>query len=250
VTELRAASERFECVIESADFDTDTVTLKMTGKYHVAAGPWVLCRPEVAALAAEQPKCPRPTNSRPDDWTQAACIAAGECGCGALAAGQRSAAEAAIRTLRRLRYTWHGGELWKPPLGSPPVPAEQPQPVIDAVRWSQFLSDVLTAAGLLSHGMQSKAMAARIGFEAMALRLATLTPPPAAEPSEVTDAQAKFCAALMDRPAVYCGRAQGADDEVYEASFTFDTAEKVERVWKAYTQLEDALSAAAKARAG
>jgi hypothetical protein len=58
--------------------------------------------------------------------------------------------------------------------------AEQARPVIDAVRWSRFLSDLMTAAGLLAHGWQSKALAERIGAEAMALRLATLTPPPAA----------------------------------------------------------------------
>ena len=34
-------------------------------------------------------------------------------------ADQRSAS--AIRTLERMRYTYHGAELWKPPLGKPPV---------------------------------------------------------------------------------------------------------------------------------
>jgi hypothetical protein len=43
----------------------------------------------------------------------------------------RSELLAARRTLEQLGYTWHGGELWKPPLG--PFPAQQ----VDILRLSK-----------------------------------------------------------------------------------------------------------------
>jgi hypothetical protein len=32
--------------------------------------------------------------------------------------------QAAVRTLRALRYTWEGGEVWRPPLGPVPPPVQ------------------------------------------------------------------------------------------------------------------------------
>ena len=56
---------------------------------------------------------------------------------------------------------------------SPEQPAQQEQ-----VAFSRFLSDVVTAAGLLSHGKTDKSLAARISEFAFRLR----TSPPASKP--------------------------------------------------------------------
>lgn len=49
---------------------------------------------------------------------------------------------------------------------------QQPEPVGDGYLIPQFLTDVLTAAGLVAHGKQSKALAERLSGEAMKFRAA------------------------------------------------------------------------------
>ena len=61
--------------------------------------------------------------------------------------------------------------------------AEQPAQQQEPVAFSQFLSDVMTAAGLLSHGKQSKALSERLGKMVVHYR----TRPQAREP--LTDEQ-------------------------------------------------------------
>ena len=63
---------------------------------------------------------------------------------------------------------------------------------VEPVAFSQFLSDVVTAAGLLSHGKQSKALATRISEAAMRYMAA---PQPAQKVEPLTWPQ--ICAALM-----------------------------------------------------
>lgn len=67
----------------------------------------------------------------------------------------------------------HEGE-YTVPLYTTPQPAEQQEPGA----WQlQFLTDVLTASGLLEHGKQSKALAERIGEGAMRMRKTLYTAP-------------------------------------------------------------------------
>lgn len=56
--------------------------------------------------------------------------------------------------------------------------AKQPAQQQEPVAFSQFLSDVVTAAGLLSHGKTDKSLAARISEFAFRMR----TSPPASKP--------------------------------------------------------------------
>ena len=59
-------------------------------------------------------------------------------------------------------------------------------PAVDGLRLTRFLTDVVTAAGLLSHGNQSKAVAERVSDEAFAIRsmLAASPQPQPVQPSE------------------------------------------------------------------
>lgn len=84
---------------------------------------------------------------------------------------------------------------WYVPI-NPPQPAQQ-----EPVAFSQFLSDVVTAAGLLSHGKTDKTLAARISEFAFRLRL---SPQPQAQPltDEMVTAAAR---ALNKRQAEACG---------------------------------------------
>ena len=59
------------------------------------------------------------------------------------------------------------------------------QPKQEQVEFSQFLSDVMTAAGLVGHGKQCKALADRLGEGAMRY----LTEPPKKEWVRLTDEQ-------------------------------------------------------------
>jgi hypothetical protein len=63
--------------------------------------------------------------------------------------------------------------------------AEQPAPVQDTVAFKQFLSDVHTAAGLVTHGKQCKALGERLGEGVMRY----MTTPPAAPVQE----RCKYC---------------------------------------------------------
>ncbi len=63
-------------------------------------------------------------------------------------------------------------------------PAQQQEPVA----FSQFLSDVVTAAGLLSHGKTDKSLAARISEFALRLR----TSPQPAQQEPVAEVKAKM----------------------------------------------------------
>lgn len=68
----------------------------------------------------------------------------------------------------------------------------QSVPAFDSVRLTRFLTDVVTAAGLLSHGKQSKAVAERVASEAYAIRsmlAAAPQPQPVQQPVAWTDEQ-------------------------------------------------------------
>jgi hypothetical protein len=67
-------------------------------------------------------------------------------------------------------------EAWR--VATPP--AAQPAPVQEHVAFKQFLSDVHTAAGLVTHGKQCKALGERLGEGVMRYYMATS---PAAQPS-------------------------------------------------------------------
>ena len=72
-------------------------------------------------------------------------------------------------------------KVWKLPIGTKLYTAPQPAAVaLEPVAFKQFLSGVLTAAGLLEHGKQSKALAARIADAAVLYM--TTTPQPARQP--------------------------------------------------------------------
>jgi hypothetical protein len=63
-----------------------------------------------------------------------------------------------------------------PTTAAPVDSAQEDRQVAPAVEWSRFLSDVLTAAGLVEHGKQCKALAFRLGDAVMRIRSAA---PPA-----------------------------------------------------------------------
>lgn len=69
-------------------------------------------------------------------------------------------------------------------------PAAQAQPVALTVSDSQFLTDVMTVAGLVSHGRQDKALGARLGEAVMRIRSRHTAPealaPDAPGPSPMT----------------------------------------------------------------
>jgi hypothetical protein len=76
-------------------------------------------------------------------------------------------------------------EAWR--VATPP--AGQPAPVQEPVAFKQFLSDVHTAAGLVTHGKQCKALGERLSEGVMRYYMATS---PAAQPAvPLTDEQAK-----------------------------------------------------------
>jgi hypothetical protein len=63
---------------------------------------------------------------------------------------------------------------------------------MEPVAWKlQFLSDVVTAAGLLAGGKQSKGLAERISTDAMRMRLELFSPPTAPAQQPLTDEQIK-----------------------------------------------------------
>ena len=83
--------------------------------------------------------------------------------------------------------------------------AEQPSQQ-EPVAFSQFLSDVVTAAGLLSHGKTDKALAARISEFAFRLRLSPQPPAQPAPRQPLTDEMVTAAArALNKRQAEACG---------------------------------------------
>ena len=70
----------------------------------------------------------------------------------------------------------HSGEpeVWHDPWhGIPPYTAPQPTRAgaVESAEFDQFLSDVLTAAGLVTHGKQCKALGERLADMCMKLRL-------------------------------------------------------------------------------
>lgn len=84
---------------------------------------------------------------------------------------QARSAQAAVKTLERLGYTYHGAELWKPPIGTVPASLEpfsrhldatpKPEPIVDEALWEMWVdspSDVLAFARRIEahHGITAQ----------------------------------------------------------------------------------------------
>ena len=74
-----------------------------------------------------EPRCPRPCNGRPDDFTMAQCILAGECGCTKAACEARAAGETEVWRSDPIPndvFAFKWGQWWieLPPLPTGPAP--------------------------------------------------------------------------------------------------------------------------------
>ena len=82
---------------------------------------------------------------------------------------------------------WLCGELLAPKLEVKPLTSEQAEKAIPDVWMLQFLTDVVTSAGLLRYGKQSKALAERISSDAMRMRQSLFASGSEVPPIETSD---------------------------------------------------------------
>lgn len=201
------------CVIVEADFEKNTITLEMCCEdYKVAAGThWLSVRPMLTNdyLQGHKDGCEwsaqmsEATHPQTGDWLyddprdlakalrNGPVFAQPKASQEPVAWGFQNTAITGSNRWMMLREEvpandQYGGALWTP-LYTHPQP--QPQPKAEPVAYKQFLSDVHTAAGLVTHGKQCKALGERLS-EGVMRYMAT---PPSAQPKAEQEPKREPC---------------------------------------------------------